>query len=177
VTLREHAILGGGAAVALSPIIGPQDSLVFFGASVLIDVDHYWDYLYRNRFRDWSPRRMFAFHRVLFSRVREPGFLALNLFHTLEWFAVVSFGAAWLGWSALGAVLAGMVFHLFLDVVRLAQFRAAFARAFSVVEYVIRRRLLERRGLDPDKVYEQTLAEIGVAPVAFAEDAQRDLPS
>jgi len=42
------------------------------------------DYLYRSRFRDWSPRRMFEFHRTLFPQIRRPDFLALSLFHTVE---------------------------------------------------------------------------------------------
>ena len=50
--LREHVVLGGAAAAGLTPVLGAQDSLVFLGATVLIDVDHYWDYLVRNDFRN-----------------------------------------------------------------------------------------------------------------------------
>lgn len=176
--LREHVVLGGGVALAFTPVLGAQDSAVFWVASVLIDADHYADYLYRNRFRDWSPRLMFAFHRTLFTRIRRPDFLALSLFHTVEWFALVYLAAAFLGSSALAAVFWGMAFHLFLDAVWLALHRALFSRAFSMLEYVIRRRRLRRRGLDPDLVYEEALTTIGVtAPAAAQPSPSLPLPS
>lgn len=172
--LREHVILGGGAAAALSPLLGAQDSLVFWGASVLIDVDHYWDYLWRNRFSDASPQKTFAFHHVLFRKVHDPAVLALNLFHTAECLLMVWSAATWLGSSGLFAVFWGMLFHLGLDLARLAWCRATFKRALSIVEYWIRRRRLVRRGLDPDRVYWDALAEIGVTPNRFLYSVSRD---
>ena len=162
--LREHVILGGATAAALSPVLGPQESAVFWAASVLIDVDHYWDYLCRNRFRNWSFRKTFEFHRALFQRIRDPEFLALNVFHTVEWFLLVSLAGVWLGSSVIVAAFLGMVFHLGLDLARLASCRATFARALSIVEYWVRRRALVARGLDPDRPYRDALAEIGVSP-------------
>ena len=132
--LREHVILGGGAAVALSPVLGPAASVVFFASSVLIDVDHYWDYLQRNEFRNWSFGKTFAFHRVLFKNIQAPDFLAMNLFHTVEWFALVYLAGQWLGSRVIDAALAGMVFHLGLDLARLTWYRATFKRALSLVE-------------------------------------------
>lgn len=167
--LREHVVLGGAAAAALAPVLGAQDSAVFWVASVLIDADHYGDYLYRTRFRDWSPRRMFDFHRTLFPRIRRPDFLALSLFHTVEWFAFVYVAAAFLKSSALAAVFWGMAFHLCLDAVWLALHHALFSRAFSMIEYLVRRRRLRRRGLDPDLVYEEALTTIGVTPSVAAQ--------
>lgn len=160
--LREHVILGGAAAAALSPVLGAQDSAVFWAASVLIDVDHYWEYVSRNRFRNWSFRKTFEFHRVLFPRIRDREFLALNLFHTAEWFLLVYLAAVWLGAGAIFAAFWGMLFHLGLDVTRLAWCRATFSRALSALEYWIRRRALVRRGLDPDRPYREALVEIGV---------------
>jgi hypothetical protein len=171
--LREHVVLGGAAAAALSPILGTQDSVVFFAASVLIDVDHYWDYVQRNGFQDWGWRRTFAFHRALFPQIRRPDFLAMNLFHTVEWFALVYVAGVWLHQSTLIAAFWGMVFHLSLDLVRLAWCRALFSRALSVVEFVIRRRLLRARGVDPDLVYRETLEAIGVWRAASMEERCR----
>jgi len=166
VNLREHVVLGGGAALALTPVLGAQDSAVFWAASVLIDADHYWDYLYRSRFRDWSPRRMFEFHRTLFPQIRRPDFLALSLFHTVEWFALIYLVATFLESSAVAAVFWGMAFHLALDALWLTLHRALFSRAFSMIEYVLRRRRLRQRGLEPDLVYDEALTAIGVTPVA-----------
>lgn len=161
--LREHVALGGIAAAGLVPLVGAEHAGIFWASSVLMDVDHYWDYLTRNGFSDWSPRRMFAFHHALFpSRIRRPDFLALDVFHTVEWLTFVGAAAAWLGSGALLAVLGGMVFHLGLDLGWLAWHRATWSRALSLVEYWIRRRALVRRGLDPDAPYEEALVEIGV---------------
>ena len=167
--LREHVILGGAAAAALSPVLGGPESLVFFASSVLIDVDHYWDYLQRNEFRNWSFGKTFEFHRVLFRNIHAPDFLAMNLFHTIEWFLLVYLWGTWLGSSAVFAALAGMVYHLFLDVVRLAWHRATFKRALSLIEYWFRRRALIRQGLDPDRPYQDALVEIGVVTTTGRE--------
>ena len=161
--LREHVVLGGAAAAALYPTLGPRDAAIFWAASVLIDVDHYWEYLSRNGFRNWSFRKTFEFHRALFPRIRDPAFLALNLFHTAEWFLLVSVAGIWLGSSAVIAAFWGMFFHLGLDVARLAWCGATFSRALSMVEYRIRRHALLVRGLDPDRPYRDALAQIGIA--------------
>lgn len=160
--LREHIVLGGGAALVLSPIVGAEGGLTFWASSVLIDVDHYWDYLHHNGFRDWSWRKTFTFHAELFKRLTDPRFLGLNLFHTVEWFLLVGSAAVWWDSSALLAVLGGMTFHLGLDLLRLSFHRAIFKRALSVVEYWIRRWRLLRTGLDPDEVYAEALAAIEV---------------
>jgi hypothetical protein len=162
VKLREHVVLGGGMALALSPVLGAPGSAIFWAASVLIDCDHYGDYLHRNGFRDWSPRRMFEFHRLVFLQIRRPDFLALSLCHTVEFFTFVYVAAAVLRSSVLWAVFWGMCFHLLLDVVWLAWHRAVFSRAFSLIEYAIRRRRMRGRGLDPDLVYEEVLTTMGI---------------
>lgn len=163
--LQEHIVLGGGAALVLSPILGAEGSLTFWTSSVLIDIDHYWEYLYHNRFKDWSWRKTFAFHAELFKHLADPRFLGLNLFHTVEWFVLVGSAACWWGSSTLLAVLGGMIFHLSLDLLRLAFHRAIFTRALSIVEYWIRRRRLFHMGLDPDGAYAEALAAIeGPAP-------------
>jgi len=166
VKLREHVVLGGGVALALSPVLGAQGSAIFWVASVLIDADHYGDYVYRNGFRDWSPLRMFEFHRLLFFQIRRPDFLALSLCHTVEFFTFVYVAAAVLKSSPLWAVFWGMCFHLLLDVIWLAWHRAVFSRAFSPIEYVIRQRRLRGRGLDPDRPYEEVLTAMGVTRAA-----------
>lgn len=178
-TLREHVILGGGAAAALYPVLGAQGSLVFWAASVLIDADHYWNYLYRNGFRNWSPGKTFAFHRALLPRLHHSALLGLNLFHTVEWFMLVYGAARWLGSGAILAAFWGMVFHLGLDLASLTWHRAPFKRALSLVEYWVRRRGLVKRGLDPDRPYLEALLEIGalgpvpVAPADLGASLQR----
>lgn len=157
--LGEHVVLGGGAAAVLAPVLGAEGSLAFWASSVLIDVDHHWDYVSRSGFRDWSPRGMFAFHDHLFAHeLHRPDFLGLNLFHTVEWFLLVGTGVLWWSSPLLFAILWGMVFHLCLDLLRLARHRALFKRALSVIEYHVRRRRLVRASLDPDRPYARALA-------------------
>lgn len=169
-TLPEHLVVGGLVAGALAPSIGVEAAGTFWAASVLIDADHYWDYLYRNGFRDWSVRRMFRFHAALFPRlVRRPDFLGLNLFHTVEALSVMALAGFGLGVTAAVAALLGMLLHLGCDLARLATHGSVFKRATSIVEYAIRRRRLIRCGLDPDCPYREALAAIGLRCVPAAE--------
>lgn len=165
-TLTEHVVLGGAAALVLSPALGTEGSLAFWASSVLLDVDHYWDYLVKTGFRNWSPRTMFAYYRELAVHLRRPDMLILSLFHTAEWFLLVGLLGLWGGVDLVVAAFCGMVFHLALDLVRLASYRAVSRRALSIVEYVIRRRRLWRRGVDPDAVFREALVAVGVTPAA-----------
>ncbi|MBI5628278.1 MAG: hypothetical protein HY953_05115 [Candidatus Rokubacteria bacterium] len=175
--LREHVVLGGGAAAALAPALGAENSLIFFASSVLIDADHYWDYVHRNGFTGWSWPKTFAFHAALFPKIHAPDFLALSVFHTVEWFLAVWLLGAVLGSSAVFVVFLGMAYHLVLDLVFLVWRRATFKRALSLIEYHLRRRHLVRRGLDPDRVYREALAEIGVRPAPLPAAVRADAAS
>jgi len=160
VKLSEHIVLGGGAALCAAPVLGVEGSLAFWAASVLIDVDHHWDYVYRNGFRDFSARGMFAYHDAIFAHIRRREFVGLSLFHTIECFLLVAAGAFWWHSGFLFAALWGMVFHMSLDLLRLAGQNALFSRALSVVEYRVRRRWLIGQGIDPDEPYAQALASV-----------------
>jgi hypothetical protein len=174
VTLHEHVILGGGAALCAAPALGAEGAMTFWAASVLIDVDHHCDYVYRNGGRDWSARGMFAYHDALFAQIRRPEFVGLSLFHTIECFLLVGAGALLWHSGLLLAALWGMVFHLGLDLVRLGGQGALFSRALSLVEYWIRRRRLLMRGIDPDEPYVRALAEVpALASRAGAEARPR----
>lgn len=164
--LTEHVLLGAGATAALVPVMGVEAAGVFWASSVLLDVDHYLEYVHRTRGRDWSPVRMFAFHAEVFRRLHRPELLALSVFHTLEWFALVF--VAWYWWDGpVGlAVFLGMVFHLGCDLLRLETLGAITKRAVSLVEYAIRRRRLVRQGFDPDGVQKEALIAIGAMPAA-----------
>ena len=61
---RYHAVVGGTVALALTPVLG-LNSAIFWASSVLIDGDHYMDYVYRNGFKDYSMKRMSEFYCLL----------------------------------------------------------------------------------------------------------------
>lgn len=158
-----HVLCGGAAAAALTPWLG-RDALVFGAASVAIDIDHYLDFLYFNRFTDWSVRRMLAFHAEIWTRRHRPDLIGLSIFHTAEWtallVAVASVSGSAVAWAALGGVL----FHIALDLLSLTRHGILRRRAHSVVEYAVRRRRLLRAGLDPAGVFREALAAIGPRP-------------
>jgi sterol desaturase/sphingolipid hydroxylase (fatty acid hydroxylase superfamily) len=162
-----HAVLGGAAAAGLAPVLGVS-SLAFFAASVLIDFDHYLDYVYRNRFVDFSVRRMFRFASALDSRSRGRATVQLSVFHTIEALLVMLAAAALTGWPALWAVLWGALFHMMVDTAGLLREGTPFVRAYSIIEYGVRWARLERRGEQPRLPYElalqDTLAGTGSGP-------------
>lgn len=152
--LREHIVLGGLASAALAPTLGAQ-SLVFFASSVLIDVDHYWHFLESGRFRDFSVRRMFAYHAWLFGQTRRPEFLSINTFHTVEFFVLAGLVALQTGSPVVEAAILGGLWHMALDLIHQTWHGIPFKRALSIVEYALRRRRMLRRGLDPDLIFRE----------------------
>ncbi len=147
-----------GAAV-LYPFIG-KDSVIFFVASILIDLDHYLDFLWHNRFTDFSIKRMFAYHEWLGKHLKTPGMLSLAIFHTAEVIIPLFLVSYWAGSGALFAVWLGFVFHILMDVYYLAAQGVPFLRAHSFVEFFIRKRMLVRKGLDPAGLCREALRNI-----------------
>ena len=60
---------------------GFYNVIYFWLASILIDIDHYLDYIYNNRFTDYSFKRMMAYHGLLYKRRFDPAFINLSIFH------------------------------------------------------------------------------------------------
>jgi hypothetical protein len=152
VKLREHLVIGGAAAAFLYFYYhwALWKTALFFAAAVMIDADHYWDYLWRSKFVDWSGWRMFRYYDLLEERGNEKKIYAFNLLHTAEVFLLVYILARFWNYSFFMTVLWGMAFHLFLDIVDLAYNRRLFIRAYSIIEYWIKRPKLIRRGIDSD---------------------------
>lgn len=153
---QYHALSGGIAASMLIPILGPY-STVFFASSVLIDGDHYLDYLYRNRFKDFSVKRMFAFNEYLFKKVPVPDLFGLNIMHTAESLLLMYVASALTDWIWLKAALWGMLFHMLMDFIFLYFKGRLFTRAFTVIDYVIRWNRRKRQGLHPELPYTSAL--------------------
>lgn len=159
---RSHVIYGGAGAAALYPVLG-VGSLWFWGASVLIDIDHYIDFVYHNRFTDLSFKKMLDYHAVLNGWWSRPEFLNFELLHTIEFIATLAAISWWTGSPVLLAMTLGFIFHIMLDIVSLSLAGVPFIRAHSCTEYFIRKRLLSRRGLNPTDLYEEAIREINRA--------------
>ncbi|GMR05354.1 MAG: hypothetical protein BMS9Abin24_162 [Thermodesulfobacteriota bacterium] len=152
----KHVIYGGMGAAALYPALG-ADSLWFWSASVLIDVDHYIDFVYHNHFVDLRIKSMFRYHAILSGWWEKPQFLNFELFHTIEFISLLCLLSWWTGSVAFLAITLGFIFHIALDLTALTLAGVPFIRAHSVTEYFIRKRLLARRGLDPAELYREAV--------------------
>ena len=168
---QEHIVYGGAASAVVAMIWGPWNAFVFWTASVLIDVDHYLDHVCRTGGADWNVASIFKldnyFRRKLDTGEMQKRALCFSLFHTVEAFSAVYASAVYSGQSLFMFVFLGMVFHLFLDFLWLTRYNALFMRAFSVVEYWIRRSVLKRRGIDPDGFYIDGCRELGIPVRSF----------
>lgn len=154
--LTHHIIYSSIASLCLFPKMGFL-SAIFWAASVLIDIDHYIDFLCRNRFADFSLKKMFAYSSAILRWNASPGLLGLSIFHTAEAIGGVYLVSIWLNSSIVKAIFLGMVFHMLLDILFLLKIGALFGRAFSFIEYVIRKKIMIKNGLSPDAIFEEAL--------------------
>lgn len=156
---REHIILGGAGSAALLPFWGVS-VLWFWAAAVLIDLDHYMDYVYRNGFTDFSIKGMFDYHDVLDELWERPEFLNLSVFHTIEFLGPLYLFSLQDESGILWVVFCGFVFHVALDMIYLYRQNTFFIRAHSIAEYWVRKSRLNRRGLDPASVCAQAVKRV-----------------
>lgn len=157
--LKQHIIYGGVASLCLVPIFGFLSG-VFWAATVLIDVDHYIDFICRNRFTSFSIKKMLAYCDIIFDRKDRQEFLGLSIFHTIEIIVGVYLISVWVNSDVIKAIFWGMVFHMILDIIYLLKIKCLFARVFSLVEYVIRKRLIIHNGFLPNKMHEEILIAV-----------------
>lgn len=146
--IRGHVLIGGVASLVLSPVIG-LGAIPFWIGSVLIDVDHYLEFIYLNRLTNFSIRRMSDYHYLLSNYWPRPGFLNLSIFHTAEFLSLFYLVALWLDSFMLKAALWGMLLHFFLDFICLVNMGATNKRAYSIIEFLIRKEIMKRHGLHP----------------------------
>ena len=159
-TLKEHLAYGGIATAALYPHFG-EKTLLFYAASVLIDTDHYIDFLYYSRMKDMSVKRMFQFHNTLAAWRNKPNLMALEAFHCAEFHLAILCLALYFGSSELLFIFSGLMFHMLLDLIRLSQWKRIDLRALSFVEYIIRKkRMIRSTGIHPESPYEDAYAKV-----------------
>ncbi|MBI5970587.1 MAG: hypothetical protein HY884_05485 [Deltaproteobacteria bacterium] len=130
---EAHAAQAAAGAAALYPFIG-FNALIFGAAVVAIDLDHFIEYWLDTK--SVSIRGLFKYHDTLLNNL--DNFLGLNVFHTLECYAVLYVAGLYLDEANL--VLMGFLFHHLLDQLQLSYMGRPYARAFSVAEYLVRRR-------------------------------------
>ncbi len=155
--LKHHIIAGIIGTALFYPLLGPWKSVVFFFASILIDADHYLDYLWKNKFTDWSPRRMFAYYDQVTKHRFDKRKLAFSMLHTVELYIFIYLLAVFVNYDFFLTVLGGMAYHTIFDVVSLTSEKLHFVRAYSIIEYVIRKHHMKKKGLHPEEFFKDML--------------------
>jgi len=147
-TWKTHTVQAAVTAAAASQYLTAGEVAVLFASIILIDVDHYFDFVVVCG--RYSIRDMFKFHRYVWEH--KYGIYGLNIFHTMEVFAalfVLGFLSRYF-WIAL----AGFAMHMALDLISLQHHGIIFNRAFSIIEYLVRRRDPTAKGYPvPDEAF------------------------
>lgn len=152
--LQSHVIAGAlGAAVAY-PFIGSEKTTLFFVASFMIDADHYLEYLWRTKGADWSPKRMFRYYDRVTEHSKDKENLGFSLLHTVEMFLLIYLLGIFIH-PIFVPILWGMAYHMVFDIVWLTYHKAPFVRAYSIVEYFIRKQKMIKEGNDPKNFYKK----------------------
>lgn len=129
---KFHAVQGSLSAAVLYPCVG-SDALLFGLAVILIDLDHIIPFV--RDCKSLSVRKFFEYHRAV---PELPNYLSLAWFHTLEFCAALFLLGFWR--SEFWVVLAACLFHILFDVVKAVRMGKPHLRAFSFIEYAIRRK-------------------------------------
>lgn len=150
--LEKHVLIGLGTTAVLYPFFGIK-SLWFFVSSILIDIDHYLSYIIRTNFSDFNPKTMFRYNEVLLLWRHRQDLLGIDPLHTFEFIILLAVLAYNLNSQILLVILLGIIFHILCDFFFLLWYGAPFKRAFSFLEYFIRRFRMRKRGIDVNGVH------------------------
>lgn len=142
-TLRAHTIQASVGSVLLIPFLG-VDTVVFFFSMILIDIDHYFDYVFVCR--RFDIKGMFKFHDFI-CKSKEPVY-GFSLFHTAEVFLLFFILGFWSYYFWI--ILFGFLVHFIFDLYALYMNKAIFNRAFSIIEYIFRRKNVKGYPVLPD---------------------------
>lgn len=131
-TLKQHTIQASIGSIILWPFLG-IDTIVFFLSMILIDVDHYFEFTFVCR--RFGIRDMFRYFDWIW-KDRLPVY-GLSIFHTVEIFLLLFIAGFWNYYFWL--ILFGFSAHLMFDLYYLYIHNCLFNRAFSIIEYLIRK--------------------------------------
>jgi len=135
--LKSHLIATGLAAGPAIFFSTPLETALFCAGSILIDVDHQIFYFVKTGRCDISG--MFRFFREdIDEHLDSIPYLGVCIFHTAEFLLVIAIASIFS--PLLKYLLAGLVFHIILDIYALIRLKIPFIRAYSLLEHLIRRR-------------------------------------
>jgi hypothetical protein len=157
-----HILAGGVASIFLYPFPSIQ-GLIFWFSSFAVDFDHYLEFIYHNGFTDFSIKKGVLYHDVLKGFWKRPEFLNLSIFHTVEFAAMLYILSLWTDAAWLRALFLGLVFHVVIDILYLYREKILTLRAYSLIEYWIRKKRLLGRGLSPGALCAEALRRVNEA--------------
>jgi hypothetical protein len=135
--LKQHLLATGAVTAAMVPFCGSADILLFASGSILIDVDHQLFYFVRTGRYD-IPGMFRFFREDVDKNLYAIPYLGVCILHTAEFFLAIA--AISLYFPPLRYLLAGLVYHIVLDIYDLVRLKVPFIRAYSLLEHLIRRR-------------------------------------
>lgn len=104
---------------------------------------------------------MFKFFWSVWMNAKRKDFIDMQILHTAEFFIATYLAAAILEGTFWGPILQaifwGMVFHIAVDILFFIRIGVVFKRAFSLTDYLIRKKLMIKRGVDPDEIFKEAL--------------------
>ena len=146
-TLRAHIIQSLVISVVLFPFLG-VDTVIFFVSAVLIDIDHYLDYVFICR--RFSVRGMFRFHDFIAKNIKLV--YGLSIFHTVEVFLILFVFGFWN--YRFWIVLCGFLVHFIFDCYNLYKRNYIFSRAFSIFEYILKSKNSKAYPIPPEAFWD-----------------------
>lgn len=126
--VKTHIIISSVLALTLFPIIGLNALIVFF-SGILIDFDHYLQYIID--FKDYSLKRAYKY---FISTVTSD---VLQIFHVVEFWIILVVMAILI--EFLKYVIIGMAVHIAMDFLDMQEKNIKGARATSAIMWVLRR--------------------------------------
>jgi len=125
-------------SILLSPVVcyftDFKTTIVFIASFIFIDIDHYIHYVYR--YKSISIKGTFDHHNGVWER--KGNIFGLNIFHTLEVLLILFLLGCW--HTEFLVVGSGFLTHMIIDSLYLFKHNVLFSRAFSFIEYFIRKR-------------------------------------
>lgn len=136
--LKQHLTATALVSVPLLAYGSSLETAVFCAGSILIDVDHQIFYFVRTGRLDIAG--MFRYFKEdVDKHLYSIPYLGVCIFHTVEFFLTVALLSLY--FPLLKYLLAGLVFHISLDIYDLIRLKVPFIRAYSLTEHLIRRRI------------------------------------
>jgi len=135
--LKQHLTATALAAVPVLAYSSSLETAVFCAGSILIDVDHQIFYFVKTGRVDISG--MFRYFKEdIDKNLHSIPYLGVCIFHTVEFFLTIALLSVF--FPLLKYLLAGLIFHIILDIYDLIRLKVPFIRAYSLLEHLIRRR-------------------------------------